>query len=558
VNPANADLLDRRLAAGTAAEQQAARHWAGNLRALVQTQPHWAQSLAGMPAGIEWVYARDGSLTGRDANGWLAGCSLPLRAAAAMLRNLKVDGVVACSLAPSHGAQIQAALDKLDAAQAVIALLPELSELRIALGCFDFSQAIERHRLWLVAGPEWETQFKSLFDQQPGLPTPTQFIRAATVADEVIDRLIPLAQRIISQVTTERIHQAASLVAERSARTTSAGTLGIAARSQFRLWNNAGTALADLFAATAGAYPYRHLDLDDPACASGLALARLAGQCDAIVTVDLPRCGLGAMVGADVPLVTWLTTPAVPPFAADAPRDGLILADAAWKPAALKAGWPESRLAIAAWPALAPLAPAPPPGTAPLTLIADTHDLETPKQQLTLSSHHLLWELIREELLKDPLQVDVDLDRYLAQRRKRLGISDQGFNLPLFVERLVIPAYQQGLARKLRAAGLPPRIFGAGWDNLPEFRDLWAGLVRTADELRAIVQGAAALVYAWPLPHAHQLDALGRPVLRSAGRSYESLIRNAKGMLAGTINPAPTQAGPPLAVETVLRLLGKC
>src|SRR6202035_5470454 len=111
---------------------------------------------AGVPAGVDWVYARDGSLTARDSTGWVSGCSLPLRAAQAMLQQLTVTGVVACFLSPVHGAQVRAALDKLDASQAVIALMPEMRDLRIALGCFDFSDDIQRHRLWFAWGENWE------------------------------------------------------------------------------------------------------------------------------------------------------------------------------------------------------------------------------------------------------------------------------------------------------------------------------------------------------------------------------------------------------------------
>ena len=537
--------------ASTAAEREAARHWAANLRAISRTQPRLAATLPGVPAGIEWVYARDGSLTGRDERGWWSECSLPLRAAQATLRTLTVNGVVACFLAPAHGAQLRAALDLLDASQAVIALMPATRELRIALGCFDFSNDIEKHRLWFVWGENWDVELAELFDAHPGLPTPTDFIRTPLLPEDVAAHLIPAAERIVSATLTARIGQSASLAARNRAGTRrgKSSRLGVVAGSRFRLWNNAGPALAYVTANAAEGTHHR-LDPDDPACASGLALALLASESDVLVTADLPRARLGALAPASVPVIAWITTPQVPAYVSECPGDALLLADPAWHAAARAAGWPESRLATAGWPAAWSL-PANVPG-AGIALIVDTLPLTTPKSDLTLSSHHLLWELIRDELTSDPFQLGGDVDQYLADRRDKMGIATDGFNRTLFIDRLLLPAYQQGLARSLIGAGLPLRVFGKTWDQLPDFRAAWGGPVRTAPELQAAVAGARLLVHPWPARFIHEIDTVGKPVLRCAGMRAETVIRAAREWMNATRSPS---VEPRLSEEIVRRLI---
>src|SRR5947208_318883 len=88
----------------TAADIDAERNWDANLAALAAKQPALAAALRAMPApDVSWLYARDGSLTAHDALGrWWSGCSLPSRAAQAMLKQLTLRGVVGCLLAQTH------------------------------------------------------------------------------------------------------------------------------------------------------------------------------------------------------------------------------------------------------------------------------------------------------------------------------------------------------------------------------------------------------------------------------------------------------------------------
>ena len=103
-----------------------------------------------------------------------------------------------------------------------------------------------------------------------------------------------------------------------------------------------------------------------------------------------------------------------------------------------------------------------------LALICDTRRIEIPPTVKSYSSHRLLWELIEEELHTDPLAVE-KIDDYLTDRAAQLNIAVDALDRQAFIEGLIIPVYQQGLARLLIAAQLPIALWGNGWKNLPEF-----------------------------------------------------------------------------------------
>jgi hypothetical protein len=551
--------LDQSASPATAAHTAATQNWARNLTVLAQTQPELADEIGSPPQDVEWVFARDGALTARRAGAWLSGCSLPVRAARQMLETLNCQSSIACALAPMHGGEIEVILEKLAPSQGVIVLIPQKDDLRMALACCDFSTDLRRHRLWFAAGLQWEGQLQTLLARQEGMPLPGEFIRTIAVPEELTYQLIDPAQRIISQATAQRTRQIAALTAEHKQPSAPTGRLTVVAPSLFRLWNNAGPVLAEIFAAVFPAQQTDRLDADDPAGSSGLRLAQMAGRCDAVVSADLSRQRLGIVVAATTPVITWLTALPIPPYSEQSPGDGLLLADACWCEAARAAGWPASRLAVAAWPSRS--ASAAPAAPAKLSLIADMYDLQTPKARLNLSSQHLLWELIRDELVANPAILEGDVERYLDQRRRRLDISQEGFDRDLFVQRLILPAYQQGLARWLKQSGLPFGVYGTGWDQCPEFAGLWGGPVKTRQQFDAAIAASAVLLYAWPESYAHEMDYLGKPVLRPGALSRGSLLRQAADLLSAPPLSAPPCGGSAafqaqdLAVATVLRLV---
>ena len=139
---------------------------------------------------------------------------------------------------------------------------------------------------------------------------------------------------------------------------------------------------------------------------------------------------------------------------------------------------------------------------------------------------------------------------------RQFGIPGEAFDRRLFVDRLIIPAYQQGVARILLREKLPVRLHGQGWDRIDEFRPHAAGAVSSSRALRAIAREAAAFVHVWPGGHAHPIDALGRPVVRRRDPGGRSVVGDALRALAGQgISVAPP--APPLTLALVMRLLGR-
>jgi hypothetical protein len=252
-----------------------------------------------------------------------------------------------------------------------------------------------------------------------------------------------------------------------------------------------------------------------------------------------------------MPWLTWVTTPRVPAFAPAGPNDRLLLADAAWRDAAAGAGWPAERIDTAGW-------PTPPSHDAPapsgLTLVADTAALDAPESLVEFSSHCLLWETVRQAVLRDPFALPADVAGWVRDLARAHGIANDTLDVAMFVGRLVIPAYQQALAEALLAAGAPLRLYGRGWGDLPRFTANAAGEVTSREHLTEIARDAAALVHAWPAAGAHAIDAFGRPVIRRTGRRRETFLRDASLALKGALGPRGSDT--PLSAVLLARLLG--
>jgi len=540
-----------------AASDRAASSWAANLGALAGTQPWLAEQIAPVVPEVSWIHARDGSLTGMLAGErWWAGCSLPARAARFMLKTLDIRGSVACFLAPVHAAQVRVALELLDARQAIVAIVPEEHVLSVLLHCDDFSSEIVAHRLWFAAGQVWQEQLRRIFTENPGLSTPAQFIRPILADPEPADRLIGPAQKVFADEAAGRSEKIQALVTARKTRDR-AGNVCMIAPSGFRLWESAAAeVLAGLLGsgdATSGP-TFAQLDTDDPTSASPLALAGMLAESDALVTANVFRSDAPGVAPADMPWIAWVTSPRIPAPDAANPRDVLILADPSWQGRAEQAGWPSHRLRVAGW---ADLAPRPHLDNAPgsLGLLADTAPIEPPEQVTDYSSQLLLWEMIQAELTHDPFLVGDDAERYLANRMANRQIAEQGLDRGLFLERLIVPAYQQGLARVLIASGIPLRLFGKGWDRIGEFAPHAYGPVQSRPHFCQVLSESSALVHAWPFRHAHPIDAAARPVLRAAGRRHDAFVREARTLLAGLTPSRPNNPRDPLSQQRLREIL---
>src|SRR5205823_7742239 len=104
-----------------------------------------------------------------------------------------------------------------------------------------------------------------------------------------------------------------------------------------------------------------------------------------------------------------------------------------------------------------------------LALIVNTNPIDVPDNLTDFSSHRVLWELIAADLHNDPFVLTEDIDAFLTRRMRKLDIAAETLSSARFIAELILPAYPQSLARLLIRAKAPLRLFGNGWDRIPDF-----------------------------------------------------------------------------------------
>ena len=533
----------------TLAERRAASNWAANLRALKITQPALLETSRELPQNLSWIFGRDGYLTASQEDRWWNGCSLPLRAARLMFAKMEVTGGVACFLNPQHAAQIRVALDRLEGSKAIIVLLPDQGWLRVALGCDDFSNEIASHRLWFAAGADWESQLRQLLESNPGLATPMQFIRPIVADSSVHDGLVAPAQAIFNAENTRRTQQISVLRECKPDR--NFNRVGVLAPSHFRLWDDAGAALAAAMSSSAeGDLSVSLLDTDDPLRASTLALAELGAQCDAIVAANMGRSDLPPLLSETTPWITWVTNGRIPAAPTDGSLDALLLTDPAKWQAALDAGWPAGLIGIASWPSLQSEPKVPDTFNSHLLMLCDTRPLDPPEKLREYSSHSLLWEAISDEIRRDPFVVS-DVRQYLDDRRRGMQIDDSNFNAALFINHLILPAYAQSICRILLGVGVAVQCWGRGWNEIEEFRAHAGGPVTSRQQMLDLIEKSTALLHPWPAG-VHPIESAPRPLLRARG-GREKFVSTARLALDGKCC-APHLIAEPLSFPLIQKI----
>jgi hypothetical protein len=515
--------------AQSAAKRQALAIFLGNKAALRESQPELSPSLPDVPSGLNWLFGRDGSLTAMEQKDhWWAGCSVPKAAARFMFQNMDVAGAVACFLRPQHAAQLRVALDKLQRRQAILAIVPQWDALSVLLHCEDFSGDLAVGRLWIAGGEDWADQLRAVLERNPGLPTPSQFLRPITSDAESFNQLIGPAQQVFSDVNTTRSQQIQTIRASRRRPIQSVRHVCLLASSLFRLWDDAGEVLAGLdlhrehFSVT-------RFDPDQPGNSSPLALALAASQADAIVSSNIARSDAAGVVSEQIPWITWITTPRIPKPAQNPSRDRLLVADPAWKEGAIEAGWAAESITVARWPQLQN-ASFRSRGRSTLAIIADTRPICIPPRVAEYSSQRLMWEFIEQEMAYDPFLLG-DVEPYLESRRSQFDISQSNFDAVSFVEGLILPAFMRGIAGLLIQQGLPVRIHGEGWESVPEMGASHVGPIESREQLTAVLGKSAALVNMWPWNHAHPSDGVAIPVVKAFGKDRQSFINRMHAVL---------------------------
>lgn len=534
----------------TAAARRAASNWKANHSALQENHPELAATLEAEQADVEWVFGRDGYLTAQSGETWWSGCSVPLRSARYMMRTLDINGSIACMLHPDHAAQVRVVTDALQHPQGVIVLLPDLHALRVLLGCDDFSNELHAHRLWFACGEAWSAELRRMLDENPGLPTPTQFIRPVAADNTRHDDLVTPAQQIFAEINARRALELRNMLHASAGAPTAAWC--IIAPSHFRVWEDAPRVLAKTLDGHEE-QPIVRFDPDDPGSASSLALAKAAQACQAIVSANTGRADLPEVARLEIPWITWLTCPRIPSAAGRGPFDALLIADSSWSAPVIAAGWPAEKIAIASWPIEQEVPTSAAAGARSLAIIADLPPIEPPARVAEYSSQALLWEGIAQELEANPFAL-LHPDAFLDERMRQCQIEAGGLDRSLFIQGLIIPAYQRGLAGVIRRRGIPLRCHGAGWESVLGLEDCAAGPVRSRDELMNVCSSAAALVHCWPADHFHPIQTMGRPLLRAHGRNREAFLRDAVKIVQSSASAAAV-AGEFLSPQLVRRFI---
>lgn len=517
------------------ADQAALEHFQKNLSALARSQGELMDVSAEMLSGLTWLAGRDGALTAQDAAGsWVTGCSLPRRAAEAMLESMQSRRGAVCLVAPTHAAQVRGALARLDGSQAVLAIVPEATIAAFILAGDDFTADIHAGRLWLAVGDDWPKQLATILSQQEGLPLPSSFIRLPIVPEASAEQLMTAARVVFNDETARRANRLEMLRSASPHRPSDRRSAGphilVVAPTRFRLWDDAGWLMQQAMAVpSSNATTFSSLDPDDPRQASPLALAAAAAKCDALLAANAYRSEMANLVAPRVAWLTWVTTPRIAPPVDDAPADRLLLAEESLHEPALAAGWSMDRIRLATWPE--PADAPPPPIDAPLVLISDTHPIDEPPTPFELSSHHVLWVSIRDEIRRDPFCIGDNLPAYLDARMHQLGLDAPTVNTALFIDQLIAPGFVQGIAAILLNNGVPFRIHGSGWDALPPFANVCGGPVRTREHFEQIVAGAGALLHPSPLKGPHLCHAFGRPVVHGLQDGPAKLVAAARRAL---------------------------
>jgi hypothetical protein len=527
----------------TAADRLAAANFRANLTALVQRQPELADRIGSVPPIVRWIFARDGYLTARTETGWWSGCSVPLATGRELLKQLVLLGHVGCFLNPTHAAQIRSCFEKLQANQAVIAVIPDIDSLRIMLRCDDFTAEIANARLFFVSGADWADQLDTFFARHQGLPLPQQFLRTALLDDADMAPFTTEAQAIISRETSRRSERLPAILASAAGRPRSGRTV-VLAGSRFNLADLSNLGLRCALLDKDDGLDFVPLDPDYPLTASPLALAEAAAQADALITADLFRSDLAGIVSPQTAWITWLTTGRVVAPDLHAPADALLLADPEWLQPALDAGWPAERVHTAAWPRIiAP--PNTPHSSSVVGLLADTCVLEIPKSVEAFSSQRLLWEMIEEEISDRPWALGDNPEKYLQSRMTRVNIAEEGFDRGLFIEKLIVPAYQSGLSRFLLRSGIGLALYGRGWTEMPEFQPHARGPITSLDGLSRAVSECDALLHPFPGRHA-SMNAMPLPIIQPAGLPPDRILAQIRKTLC---SKRPASHPNPLALS---------
>ena len=488
------------------------------------------------PAVDAWLPARDGALSGQINGHWLAGCSVPKRSAEMMLRKYQFKGSVGCLLCPTHAHQIRTVFDRMDETQALIIILPENNVLSQILSCDDFSKELSASRLHFCLGMQWEQELIGLYQKHSGMSVPIQFIKLPILDAAVVDPVIKAAQKIFSDLLTSTNQR--TLTARNSWK--SGDEFCIVAGNRFKLWNDAGWMLSEIFTSE----PQQRVNPDLPLESAAVLVAERAKNAKGIITTDLGRADSSDLIHPNMPWICWITRARIPTFVATSPRDGLVLCDPAWTKIAQAAGWPANRIRVGGYPVSATAAKG-----QSISIIYDLPSLTAPADIQDYSSQRLIWEAVAHDLSQNPFAVGFDPTAYLQKVIQRNRLTDSQFPIQLFIDRIVIPAHILGVAQLLISKNMPVALYGSGWETHEKTKAFAKGAIQSRQDFNDAIASSKLLINHTLSNHFHPILAAGLPVVSSAHMSADAFLRAIQA-------PAPVQPTALFTPSIVRELIG--
>ncbi len=517
-----------------AAFADAARNFQANQSAL---EAVWPRTILAIPESLpelEWLYARDGALSGRHIDGqWIGGVSVPARAAQKMFAKAAVVGSSAVLIAPTHAQQIRAVLERVAKQQVLIVIIPGEHIAGTILACEDFSLDIRAQRLWLACGPEWPEELNAILETQDGIAPASTMIRVPGLNADTVERVIKPCEAILSR--NAQTHRSHLNSIHNKPRTPARPPRKICVvTGAFRLWDDAPALLAR--AAARANVTAVILDSSIPTQNSALKFARTADGCDAIVTANVARADLPLVVPDCIPWITWLTGTRIPRCERSASSDRLIVADTNLQRAATESGWPDSSVLVGQepirWGTTAKKA-------AP-SIIADLPRIVVPRSVEEMSSQKLVWDRIENEVMRNPLCIGASPTEFMLHIAEEIGLERSALPLELFRTELLVPCFMRSLAKLLRDRGVVFSIFGRGWDSESILADRWVGPVEDETTLKRALESTSLMLDVWPGDTSNPARRAGKPMFRPWGRDLPSMLREiTRAGIATTRQPDP-------------------
>lgn len=523
----------------SAAFAEASRNYSANLAALEAVWPRTLLSIPETLPELEWLYARDGTLSGRYVEKrWIGGVSVPGKAAARMLGKVAVTGSSAVLLAPTHALQVRTVLDRMTRQQVLLVVIPAEQTAGTLLGCADFSVDLRAQRLWLACGPEWAEELTRILEAQDGIAPASMMIRVPGLNAATVERVLKPCEAILAQHSQMHRSQLAQIHARPRSPSRPPRRICTVA-GPFELWNDAAFLLAKAPASCSSVT----LESAMPTHSSALKFARAAEGCDAVVTANLGRADLPSVVPENVPWITWATTNRVARHHPSASLDRLIIADPAQREMAMNAGWPESSIFLGREPTRAP-------GTDSAgmpAIIADLPRPLMPRSVEEMSSQRLVWDRVEHEVAENPFCIGSSPVDYLLSVAEQIGMARVALPVELFVTELLIPCFARSLAHLLSRREVKFQVFGRGWDVVPDLGSRWRGPVETEADLENALGSTRLLIDVWPGLPVHAARRCGRPTIQPWGLGPVALSR--------ALDRACAWEGPTIPVLDLQRVL---